>query len=471
MISSIKARQVVWFVGVSSVVLISLGFFLYFQLSRIVIGSVDSHLESEVQFIAGLVRVEAEQGPLETELLEFSQAAVGEYSVSLSGHYYQIIASDGKLLIRSPSLLLANESLPIEPQSAIPSYKTIAGPQQIPLRVLSQSFQLPSGTITIQSADSLQTSYELLGSFRKIILIVFPALMVVSGLGIWRMTDLSMRPLGIFSSQIGQITEKNLNERVEVGRAPKELKPLAIGFNTMLGRLHEAFSKQSQFLSDASHELRTPTSVIKSTSDVILHKDRTPAEYQEALRSISRNVDRMAEIISRILEISRFDARTFSLVTTEINLLSLLGDVVKLLEPSASHRRITLRIGGGPQQVRADRERLTEAFLNIVDNAIKYNRPGGRVDIELTRTDRGIQVAVTDTGIGISESDREKIFDRFHRLENGRRLAAGSGLGLSIARTIIEAHAGSIEVLSESDQGSRFLVHLSLTPQPSGNDA
>jgi len=460
MISSIKAGLVGWFIAVSSAVLIVLGFLLYFQLSEIVIGSVDSHLDSEMQFIAGLVRIEAEQGPLETELLEFSQAAVGEYSVSLSGHYYQIIAPDGKLLVRSPSLSLTNEFLPLEAKSPVPSYRTILGPQRVPLRILSQSFQLPSGTITIQSADSLETSYQLLGSFRKILLIVFPALMIVSGIGVWLLADRSLRPLMIFSNQIGQITERNLNQRVEERRTRKELKPLAIGFNTMLGRLGDAFSKQGQFLSDASHELRTPTSVIKSTCDVILHKDRTLAEYQEALRSISTNVDRMAEIINRILEISRLDARTFSLVTIEINLLSLLADVVKLLEPSASHRQIAILISGAPQPVRADRERLTEAFLNIVDNAIKYNHPGGRVDIEVTRSDREVLIAVTDTGIGISVSDREKIFDRFHRLESGRHLAAGSGLGLSIARTIVEAHAGRIEVRSEPGKGSQFLVHL-----------
>jgi len=460
MISSIKARLVGWFIAVSSAVLIVLGFLLYFQLSEIVIGSVDSHLESEMQFIAGLVRIEAEQGPLETELLEFSQAAVGEYSVSLSGHYYQIIAPDGKLLVRSPSLSLANEFLPLEAKSPVPSYRTILGPQRVPLRILSQSFQLPSGTITIQSADSLETSYHLLGSFRKILLIVFPALMIVSGIGIWLLTDRSLRPLITFSSQIGQITEKNLNERMEERRTPRELKPLAIAFNTMLRRLGDAFSKQGQFLSDASHELRTPTSVIKSTCDVILRKQRAPVEYQEALRSISANVDRMAETINSILEISRLDARTFTLVTAEIDLTSLLADVLKLLEAAATHRNIALRLAGAPATIRADRERLTEAFLNIVDNAIKYNRPGGRVDIEVTGTDQGNVVAVTDTGIGIPEPDREKIFDRFHRLENGRHLAAGSGLGLSIARTIVEAHAGRIEVRSEPGKGSQFLVHL-----------
>ncbi|MBI3596048.1 MAG: HAMP domain-containing protein [Nitrospirae bacterium] len=460
MLTSIQSKLIVWFLTVFSIVLIGLGFFLDYQLSEIVIGSVDSHLNSEVQFIAGLLRVEQQQGPLETELLEFSQAAVGEYSVALSGHYYQIVSSNGKLLVRSPSLAIPNASLPIEAESLTPSYKTIVGPEKTPLRLLNQSFQLPTGVLTLQTAESLEESYKLLGSFRKIILIVFPVLFIVSGIGIWMMIDLSLRPLELFSKQIGQITEKNLNERMDERSAARELRPLAVSFNTMLGRLEAAFSKQGQFLSDASHELRTPTSVIKSYCDVTLGKERTPSEYQEALRMIATNVDRMTDIINRILEISRFDSKTFSWVTVEVDLLDVMNDACKLLEASASSRKIALRLNGVKTTVRADRERLTEALLNIVDNAIKYNRTGGRVEIDVTRAGPWAVVTVTDTGIGIPDIDRQSIFDRFHRLADGRDLAAGSGLGLSITRAIVEAHGGKIDVQSEVGKGSQFRIFL-----------
>jgi heavy metal sensor kinase len=460
MVHSIKSKLLLWFLTAFSVVLISLGFFLDYQLSDIVIGSVDSHLNSEVQFIAGLLRVEQQQGPIETELQEFSQAAVGEYSVPLSGHYYQIVSPEGKLLIRSPSLAIPNASLPVEAASLNPSYRTIPGPKNVPLRLLNQSFRLDSGILTIQTAASLRESYKLLGSFRRIILIVFPALFVLSGLGIWMLIDLSLRPLQIFSGQIGKITEKNLNERVEEGQTAREIKPLAISFNTMLGRLEDAFLKQGRFLSDASHELRTPTSVIKSYCDITLSKERTPGEYQEALRMIGTNAGRMAEIINRILEISRLDTKTFSVPMAEIDLTDVLNDVFKLVETSARSRKITLRLGGRNATVMGDREKLTEALLNIVDNAIKYNRIGGRVDIDLNTAGGWAVVAVSDTGIGIPGSDREKIFDRFHRLDNGRHLATGSGLGLSIARAIVETHEGRIEVNSEPGKGSQFKVFL-----------
>ncbi len=457
---SIKSRLILWFLIVFSIVLSGLGFFLDDRLTGIVIGSVDNHLNSEMQFIAGLLRVEQQQGPIETELLEFSQAAVGEYSVALSGHYYQIVSSDGKLLIRSPSLFIPNAALPIEAASLSPSYKTIVGPKNVPVRLLSQSFQLSSGIMTLQTAESLKESNKLLASFRKILLIVFPALFILSGIGIWRMIDLSLRPLEIFSKRIGQITEKNLNERMEEKAAERELRPLAAGFNTMMGRLEEAFSKQRRFLSDASHELRTPASVIKSQCDVTLSKARTPEEYHEALRTIAGAAKRMTDLINRILEVSRLDNQPFISTRMEFDLMKGLENVITLLSPQASSRGIEIHLRGRTLPVEGDPEKLTEVFLNIVDNALKYNQPGGRVDIELNDQEGWAVVTVTDTGIGIPETERGRIFERFYRVDASRNIVRGSGLGLSIARAVVEAHNGRIEVESEIQRGSRFRIFL-----------
>lgn len=460
MLTSIKSRLLIWFLTAFSIVLIGLGFFLDYQLSKIVIGSVDSHLNSEMQFIAGLLRVEQQHGPIETELLEFSQAAVGVYAVALSGHYYQIVASDGKILIRSPSLSIPDVSLPIEAASLNPAYKTITGPRQAPLRLLNQSFQLTSGVLTIQTAESLKESYKLLASFQKILLILFPAFFILSGIGIWILIDLSLRPLEIFSEQLGQITEKNLNERMDETRTARELRPLAVSFNTMLGRLEEAFSTQRRFLSDASHELRTPASVIKSQCDVTLSKARTPDEYHEALRAIAGAADRMTDLIHRILEVSRLDSLPLISKQAEFNLMDGLQNAIKLLSPSAASRGIEIRLRGRPVMVEGDPEKLTEVFLNIMDNAVKYNRPAGRVDIDVSIKQNMAVVTVADTGIGLPDPEREKIFDRFYRVETSRSVVPGSGLGLSIARAVVTAHHGRIEVESEPGKGSRFRVFL-----------
>jgi len=463
---SIKSKLILWFLAAFSIVLTGLGFFLNDQLSKIVIDSVDSHLNSEMQFIAGLLRVEQQHGPIETELQEFSQAAVGVYAVALSGHYYQIVSSDGKILIRSPSLSIPDVSLPIEAASLNPAYRTITGPKQAPLRLLNQSFQLTSGILTIQTAESLKESNKLLASFRKILLIVFPAFFILSEIGIWILIDLSLRPLAIFSGRIGRITEKNLNERMDETRTARELRPLAVSFNTMLGRLEEAFSAQRRFLSDASHELRPPASVIESQCDVTLSKARTPEEYHEALRAIAGAADRMTDLIHRILEVSRLDSRPLISKQAGFNLMDGLQNAIKLLSPQASNRGVEIRLRGRPVTVEGDAEKLTEVFLNILDNAVKYNRPGGRVDIDLGLQAAWAVVTVTDTGIGLPEAEREKIFERFYRVEASRSLVPGSGLGLSIARAVVAAHHGRIEVESEPGKGSRFRVFLPIAPPP-----
>jgi len=236
----------------------------------------------------------------------------------------------------------------------------------------------------------------------------------------------------------------------------------------MLGRLEESFSKQKQFLSDASHELRTPTSIIKSFCDITLGRERSSREYRDALKKVSESVNRMCDIINRILVISRMDSKTIQFKPVRIDLMDLMSDVKKLIGQSALHKGVTLGLGGTGVAIKGDREGLTEVFTNIVENAVKYNRPGGSVDITVNEFLGNAVVRIEDTGIGIPENEMEKIFDRFYRVDASRGVTVGSGLGLSIVKTIIEAHGGKIEVRSQYGKGSTFTVSL---PIKNGNGA
>src|SRR3989338_763706 len=458
MFTSIRSKLIIWVLSIFSVIFTGLGFFLCYKLEGIVIGSIDRHLYNEVQLVASLLR--EEEANIEHEL---SEVAVGEYAIPLSGHYYQIVSSDNRIVASSPSLSVAGTSLPIISGTFIPSYENIIGPEKGPLRLMAQSFTVSDRTYTIQAADSLGDSYKILSSFKKIILIVFPLVFIISLIGILVITYLSLKPLNYFSKRIGQITEMNLNERIDKRGIDKELQPLASSFNTMMGRLEESFLRQSQFLSDASHDLKTPTSVIKSYCDVTLSRERTPLEYSEAMENISEMANRISIIINRILEISRLESKIFSLNIVGMDLKDLIGNVLKLLEPSALLKGVKISLSGEDIKVRGDRERLTEAFINIIDNAIKYNRNSGSVEIKTGSKEGRAIISVEDTGIGIPESEKERIFDRFFRVDTSRSVVAGSGLGLSIVKAIINAHNGSIEVESEVGKGSRFMVFLPLS--------
>lgn len=453
---SIKVKLLLWLLFILSITFAATGLFLYYELKKIVIGSIDSHLHSETQFLASLLEVERDE--LEWELKE---ASVGEYSIPFSGHYYQIVLGEGEVLVKSPSL--ADRSLPfsIESPLDIPHYENASGPRGEPLRLMNLPLQLPTGKVTIQAAEGLKDSYDLINSFRNTILMVFPGVFILSVVGGLLITGLSLRPIEVFSRRVGTITERNLNERVDTEGVDKELRQLATSFNRTLERLEDSFLRQRQFFSNASHELRTPVSVIKSQCEVTLKKERSFTEYQEVLKTIHEMVTRMSGLIERILEVSRLDMPGGVLRQENLNLMGILEDVYKLIAPLAEGHQIGISLKGEKGAViLGDRERLIELFTNIVDNAIKYNQPGGRVEMGLETLKGEVVVIIMDTGIGIPKNEVDRIFDRFYRIDTSRGRVAGSGLGLSIVRAIAEAHQGRIEVKSEVGKGSIFKVYL-----------
>lgn len=456
MLSSIKGRLALWFFIIFSIIFSSFGLFLYHNIEKILIGSVDSHLHSEVQLIVGLLDIDDDE-----DERELSEAAVGEYARPLSGHYYQLTAGDGTITALSPSLSIVGTSLPISQMSKTPLYSSVIGPDKGPMRLLVQTFDLPSGELTIQAGESLEETNFLLERFKKIIAIILPVYFLISITGIILITRLSLKRVDLFAKKIETITEKSLGERVDEISLEKELKPLATSFNKMMGRIEDSFEIQRRFLADASHDLKTPQSVIKSHCDVTLSKEREKKEYIESLETIRQNVEKMTTLTNRILKVSELDSDTFILKKEEINLAEMLTAIVKGMEAKSGMKNISIKISGDSDLTAyGDKSMLTEMFSNLIDNAVKYNRENGFVDIELLRQNGEAALTVKDTGIGIAADKLGRIFDRFYRADESRSVTEGSGLGLSIVKAIVEGHGGRIEAVSEAGKGSCFIVHL-----------
>lgn len=453
MFNSIKSKLLLWFLVIFSILFSGLGIFLYYKLEDIAVGSIDNHLHAETQLLASLLEVE--ENRIEWEL---EKAAVGGYTVPLSGHYYQITLSNQVIIAKSPSL--ADKSLPI-PEGKTSEALTIFGPKGEPLRLMNYPVRFPTRTIIIQAADSLAETYTLLHSFKTAMLIILPVAFIISSIGVIMITTLSLRTLRGFSNRVSQITEKNLSERIEEKAVDKELLPLAASFNNMMTRIEDAFAKQRQFLSDASHELRTPTSVIKSYCDVTLKKERDKSEYADALNVIRDASERMALLIQKILDISRLETKDVLLKKEVVDIGAILGNVHKLMLPIAEENNIEILLQDAKGiKISGDKERLVEVFINLVDNAIKYNKKGGKVIISSDIKNGFIIITVSDTGIGISEEHLDKIFDRFYRVDKSRGEVSGAGLGLSIVKAVIDAHNGKIEIKSKLGEGSEFKVML-----------
>jgi two-component system OmpR family sensor kinase len=285
--------------------------------------------------------------------------------------------------------------------------------------------------------------------------------LVVGLAGGWWLASRAIRPIEIISAAAHKITAGNLTERVHVSETDSELGQLAQVLNTSFDRLQAAWARQVQFTADASHELRTPMSVILSQTQTILARERSAGEYRESLEICQRAAQRMRQLLESLLILARLDSGEPSACWESCALDRLTSEALSLLEPLAAEHQVTLHAQLAPAQCAGDAEQLGRLATNLVANGIFYNRPGGEVRVEVKAEEQTVALIVSDTGEGIATEDQPHIFERFYRADKSRARARGrTGLGLAIVRAIVETHRGSIHVSSEPGKGSTFTVRL-----------
>jgi signal transduction histidine kinase len=233
--------------------------------------------------------------------------------------------------------------------------------------------------------------------------------------------------------------------------------------NRALIPIRKAFARQRQFTADASHELRTPLALIRANAEMLtLHGDRLPPQDTELVTEIIRETDHLNRLISDLLTLARADTESVNINTKPVDFRALVGDVHEDLQRIAESRGIDSELSlNGSVTVPGDEVRLRQLLLILLDNALKYTDPGGKVTVTLGHADRRARLTVADTGIGIPAADRPHIFERFYRVDRAREHeSGGTGLGLAIAKWIVQAHNGEIKVDSEVGQGTIFQVDL-----------
>lgn len=270
------------------------------------------------------------------------------------------------------------------------------------------------------------------------------------------------RPINELKSVAVSISRGNLHQRIKVsGR--NEMAALADTFNTMSEKLENMDRKRSEFVSNASHELKTPLSSMKILIESLLYQDGVDEKiYKEFLGDINNEIDRLADVISGLLTLAKTDSETEALKIEKILLSELVNKTVNSLKPIAREKDISLTYTvNNDLEVNCDAVKVMQAVMNLIDNAIKYTDTGGHVWVTLQKSGANAAITIKDDGSGIPESDVPHLFDRFYRVDKARaRGTGGSGLGLHIARTIALLHGGSIEVQSEDGVGSMFTLHL-----------
>ena len=270
------------------------------------------------------------------------------------------------------------------------------------------------------------------------------------------------QPIGELSAGISRMSRGDLSSRVEV-RGKNEFAQLASAFNSMCERLEKLDMSRNQFVSNASHELKTPLSTMKILLETLLYQDTyDPQMQKEFLTDINKEIDRLNRIVSDLLTLVNIDSDGMHLNASELRLRDVVAEQVKRLSPLARERGIELScLIRDPCETVGDSLKPQQVFYNVIDNAIKYTPRGGEVHVELSRAGKRAVVRVEDTGIGIPAEDLPHIFDRFYRVDKARsRETGGTGLGLSIVRQIVLLHNGDIRAESEEIKGSTFIIEL-----------
>ncbi|HIU47836.1 MAG TPA: HAMP domain-containing protein [Candidatus Avimonoglobus intestinipullorum] len=303
----------------------------------------------------------------------------------------------------------------------------------------------------------------------KINLYLFSALIsVLVGILSLGMSCVVTSPVDEVIAVAKEISKGNFEKRIPV-KGHNELAQMAQTLNFMCSELESLEENRKKFVSDVSHELKTPLATIKLISDSIVSTpDPDPAMIQEFLGDLSEEVDRLTRIVERLLTLTKLDAKKEEPVLTPVDFVVMLNAISRKLTPNAEARGIVLYTDfsvGTLEPIMLDYDKIWEAVYNITDNAIKYSPEGGFVKMSLEKGDGEVIVRVEDNGPGIPEAEKEHIFERFYRLDDSRaRDTGGTGLGLAIAKEAVTMHGGKIEVSSEGEVGSIFSIHLPYKP-------
>lgn len=329
----------------------------------------------------------------------------------------------------------------------------------------------------IALAIPLVDFYRVLRTLAWIMILVFPAVLVIALAGGWWLAKRALQPVGEMTKEARNISAQDLAARLSVPDTGDELQDLAEAWNQLLGRIESAVGAVKRFTADAAHELRTPVTVVRTAAELALRHPRSVESYRQTLASIEHETVQMTELLDQLLLLARGDAGEWKFRFDTVFADQVLRGLRNVLGSLAESRqtRIEWDIPDESAMIWADEKAIRRLVLILVDNAIKHSPAGGSILVRLWVREDECVFEVADTGSGIAAEDLPHIFDRFYRADPARSPGGGAGLGLAIARTIVDAHKGTVSVVATGEAGTRFRVVLPFTDStfvvdPSLND-
>lgn len=321
-------------------------------------------------------------------------------------------------------------------------------------------------------SETAEETENFVADIRWILIVISAVVCLLVGVLSWVMADIIISPIEKLTKFISSFDPATRDKRIEV-TGKDEIAELANAFNGMTERLEDMEEKRRLFVSNASHELKTPLSSIKLLSESILSMQTDGDSYiSEFMNDINGEVDRLAKIVDRLLTLTKLDAGTDVAEMKLVCINTLLERVSRSLKPQADRKNIAMAVLDMEEvYAELDLSKMWQVIYNITDNAIKYTPAGGVVKIVLKKEGEFCRIEISDNGIGIPEDDVNRIFDRFYRVDKARsRESGGTGLGLSIVKDMVELHKGKILVDSKEGEGSTFIIILPLKQTDKGEE-
>src|ERR1051326_5979944 len=438
----------------------------YALLARRIYGQIDEELQDRSVAVRSMLSV---RGNDIRWLNEEADPEVKE-QFSKSIRFYQIIDDKGKVVESSHEMsdlrmpfAAARQAL----QSGHSTWEYYGTPGDDHLRILNTPVLGPKQQqFVMRLGVSLDEADDDARRLRVYMFLLLPIIILAHAVNAWITAGISLRSLEEVTAAAKQITPFDLSKRLPVSGRADELDELTVSLNAMLARLQSSFQRMSEFLRTLSHEIRQPLTVLRSETEQALRMGNNEANYRDTLSKQLEHVELLARTVSDLMELAKSESEQLKLKREKEDLSELVQTAIDGIRAQAAERGI--QISGTVQQnvIGAfDAGQIWRLLLNMLDNAIKFNHPRGKVDVSLSVVNDMAMISISDTGSGIAAEEQKNIFDRGYRTAAARKSSVpGTGLGLHFARIIAEAHGGHIEVHSVPGEGSCFHVSLPLGP-------
>lgn len=451
----IRWKLTLWYGGVLSAVLVLFSISIYFVLRHQMLEPIDHGLHEELSDVLS----EVGNHRNETILLEWLNRRFAHHE----GFDFLITKSDGSRFFANERLIATSMQFPtaadvgsgLRYESA-----NLAGRGR--WRIVTANADGPAGRLTIQIGRSLAESDNELQALVLTLLLTGPLVLALAMSGGYFLARRALEPVHKMTQSARLITAERLDQRLQPANPHDELGELARTLNDMIERLSQSFHEMQRFTADAAHELRTPLAVLRNEAEVALRAPRSTEEYTRVLANLLEEINRLSQLAEQLLFLSRQDAGLLAQSHEVVHMGGLLREIIGNMELLAHEKQIVLTLENNDEcDMRCDAGQIRRLFYNLLDNAIKYTAPSGKVTVVSRANNCTLSVTITDTGIGIPAAHLPHIFDRFYRVDPARTGETnGAGLGLAICLAIVRRLAGSITIDSTENVGTTVSLRL-----------